>query len=712
MVPKIHKKGSSFKGAAAYLLHDKGSREKNDRVEWTTTRNLATNNPEAAWRVMAATAMDGERRKALAGIRATGRKSKDSVLHLTLSWHPDEAKGLTRPEMMRAAEGAVKALGAEKHQALLVSHNDEPQPHVHILINRVSAEDGRMLSSSKEKLALSAWAQDYEKGRGRVLCPVRVENNARRRHGQFIRGTPDQPRHVYEQPIKATQPRSVEAGKRLSTDERKRDAALALKQREMRTRHSREWIDLEERHKAERSTLRHKVRELFPRYKLVIEKKYISWKDSFDQKQRRQFGEFAGREKKILGRVVNGFSTIDFDKLLRNQNGERKLLRDSFKCLVSSSARMDAFKAQLKRERREAEKKHNEQTFKMQGRIFAGWRVRRVRVHQTFGQQRHELFKQQEKERAEMKTLWNQRHDERKENCEKIRKLDRLEKPAAIAPRPPARQQTQPTYTVTYLSEARAGEAPKSRQIIGSLYGVTELPRDDELRKPAARQERTTQQPPKKKSAEEIVRPVAVPAEKTPSRIIIPDRQQSPVVIEPPRQPLIVPPSAEQQAQSLKKSLTPEIVRPPAALIVPPPKQGVIRETFSVLQQTQTKTPPAVRELQPPAIIVPPKKGVIRETLETLQQTQTKIPPAVSVEQPRQPLIVPPKQGVIRETLTVLQQTQTKIPPAVQKQEPEVPAASPLSDAARARIEYLAKRKAFEERHRSRGLGGEGRGIR
>lgn len=73
MVPKLAAKGTSFKGAAAYYLHDKGA-STDERVAWTATLNLATNNPEMAWRIMAATAKDQTRLKEQAGIKATGRK--------------------------------------------------------------------------------------------------------------------------------------------------------------------------------------------------------------------------------------------------------------------------------------------------------------------------------------------------------------------------------------------------------------------------------------------------------------------------------------------------------------------------------------------------------------------------------------------------------------------------------------------------------------
>ena len=62
MVPAVTEGGSSFKGASLYYFHDKrreGEAERltSERVAWTHTLNLATDDPERAWRIMAHTAM-------------------------------------------------------------------------------------------------------------------------------------------------------------------------------------------------------------------------------------------------------------------------------------------------------------------------------------------------------------------------------------------------------------------------------------------------------------------------------------------------------------------------------------------------------------------------------------------------------------------------------------------------------------------------------
>src|SRR5690606_30045922 len=129
-----------------------------ERVAWTETRNLATDRVDVATRVMIATARDADRLKRDAGIKATGRKAQKPVMSYSLAWHPSEAGKLDRAEMVRAADDSLRVLGLEKHQAVIVAHRDRAHPHVHVIVNRVSPEDGRMAKIDPNRVrALDRW---------------------------------------------------------------------------------------------------------------------------------------------------------------------------------------------------------------------------------------------------------------------------------------------------------------------------------------------------------------------------------------------------------------------------------------------------------------------------------------------------------------------------------------------------------------------------
>jgi len=65
-----------------------------------------------------------------------------------------------------------------------VCHTDEPQPHIHLLINRVDHGTRLMNKLSRSNRKLSAWAMKYELAQGQVRCPKRAENNRALEHGE------------------------------------------------------------------------------------------------------------------------------------------------------------------------------------------------------------------------------------------------------------------------------------------------------------------------------------------------------------------------------------------------------------------------------------------------------------------------------------------------------------------------------------------------
>lgn len=180
MVPKEHT-GRGFKGVSEYILHDKKART-DVRVEWTHMENLSVDDASRAWREMARTATNAEALKWDAGVVLTGRKGQNPVYHLTLSWAKDEDPD--REQMIAAGRDALKALGMENHQALFVCHNDEPQPHIHILVNRVDPANGLMNRLSRSKRKLSAWAMEYERTQGKIRCAKRLENQRALQQGE------------------------------------------------------------------------------------------------------------------------------------------------------------------------------------------------------------------------------------------------------------------------------------------------------------------------------------------------------------------------------------------------------------------------------------------------------------------------------------------------------------------------------------------------
>ncbi len=201
MVPHIAKAGRSFKGAGLYYLHDKGALT-SERVAFTHGENLHSQNAERALTEMAFVALNADRLKEQAGVEKVGRKGEYPVYHYSLSWHPDQQP--SREDMIEAGRSSLKALELEGYQAMMIAHNDEPHAHLHILVNRVHPDTGKMVNIDFDKMRLSRWAEAYEKEHSHIYCPQRVENNARREKGEYVQ---------YHDPVIAVAWRRSDSGK-------------------------------------------------------------------------------------------------------------------------------------------------------------------------------------------------------------------------------------------------------------------------------------------------------------------------------------------------------------------------------------------------------------------------------------------------------------------------------------------------------------------
>ncbi len=220
MIPQVAKLGTGFVGAGLYYMHDKrgdevtaaeakrpsaaeyfltdkGPAQSADRVGFTATRNLATQDPMKALRLMAFTAGHAHEIRVAAVTAAAkavgmsydayvreanpfrGRKGEKPVYTLSLAWQPGDASA-TKETMLKAADEVRKVLGLQDHQCLIVEHTDTSHRHVHLIINRVHPTTGKYASVANDRLKLSQWALDWEKRHGQVLCPAREPNHQQR----------------------------------------------------------------------------------------------------------------------------------------------------------------------------------------------------------------------------------------------------------------------------------------------------------------------------------------------------------------------------------------------------------------------------------------------------------------------------------------------------------------------------------------------------
>ncbi|UXT85547.1 relaxase/mobilization nuclease domain-containing protein [Agrobacterium tumefaciens] len=408
MVPDVAGTGHSFKGALAYYLHDKRANDalpqlsSSERVAWTETRNLATDDMHTAQRVMIATAKQADELKARAGKKAGRKATSGPVYAYSLSWRPDEAATLTRDEMVRAADASLKVLGAENRQAVIVCHTDRKHPHVHVVVNRVDPEDGRMLVACNDHRKLSDWANEYERERGRILTPRREEKRVQRE-----RNADKAERRKYTEQKRA-------AAKEQAHDTKSRATILRELGASQKVQHRGQWRDLAAREKADRNEIYRlsgvAIAATIEQHK--AECKPI-WAEHYRGKRAAE-RRFNQREKSMSGVVVNAFVAARHQQATGQLEG-RGLLTATVANVFSSRARQQAFEQAQEMTRQQLASRlksivDNEisNLKEQRGRDLAKHR-------DLFKAERGALIDRQDGERAKLREAWQQLYGDRSE---------------------------------------------------------------------------------------------------------------------------------------------------------------------------------------------------------------------------------------------------------------------------------------------------------
>ena len=146
-------------GALARYLAKGRSGDEPERVAWSTSRNLPTDDPELAGKIMRATA-------------AQNVRVKQPVYHLVLSFDPNDQ--VDRATMERVADRVIAALELQRHQILIVSHRDRGHPHMHLLVNRVHPDTGLVWNRWQDRAVIQQVLREQEVALGLRIVPGRL----------------------------------------------------------------------------------------------------------------------------------------------------------------------------------------------------------------------------------------------------------------------------------------------------------------------------------------------------------------------------------------------------------------------------------------------------------------------------------------------------------------------------------------------------------
>jgi hypothetical protein len=432
--------GHSFKGLHAYCAHDAGSSTTTERVEWVATRNLASDDPDQAWRIMAATAMAQNALKASAGIAATGRKSSAHVMHIVLSFHEEE--GRSPEDMQAAADELLSELGAtggrgknkpirvqkaSEHQAIYYAHTDTDSRHLHIMLNRVHGDHGVLLPSSNDQLKASRWAQAYSERHGTEhATPDRQINNAARDKGEYVKGKRRSLKRAFEEEraTKAANDNDI-VDAALAAQARK-DAALALKGRNMKALQARAWEALAESHKARRASIQSEARRTLNKQRAEIRDGFRPQWTALDRAQKAEQKTFEALEASFLGRARNVLSTLQKSRNIEDEQN-KGLLTQGFRVVVSATERRALFDKAQAAKRRQLQKAQDARMADAAQRAKAARDDKLEANRRHFEEERDQLKKRHQAQTSAHGQEWRVRNAERTAALEDARKKATLQ---------------------------------------------------------------------------------------------------------------------------------------------------------------------------------------------------------------------------------------------------------------------------------------------
>ena len=429
MVPNLAKRGTSFVGAAKYYLHDKRQdgetvRTTTERVEWTHTRGVMTDNAYGAINIMRATAESQDDLKRQAGVKLTGNKSTGAVLAYSLSWSPEEYGKIDKTEMLKAVDTSLKALGAQDHQAVIVAHNDEPHPHVHVILNLVNQHNGKNLVQSYTKKKLDKWAYEYRKERGEenTYCVDRtkkheaIEGRKRGQNPQFVKGTKpkyERQTETAKEFSKVSEKVDRNTAKSVRDQQKVKDAELSSFGKKQAQAQKSEWSQLSHKYKTSKAKY---SREAKADKQALRDEIFVQGKPYYVEllkAQRAELSAFELREKRVLGKLNNMVAAVTHTaRLGRPENGN--VVSQLFSSIANKENRQDWIKRKHDKQIREFKRDQKQQIRNAVAKVDGTHRAKNKSAYELFQLERSALITKQNRERDELKDRWKSRNDSRK----------------------------------------------------------------------------------------------------------------------------------------------------------------------------------------------------------------------------------------------------------------------------------------------------------
>ena len=433
--------GHSFKGLHQYLSHDVDANT-SERVGWTETRGMGTDDPEVAWRVMVATAKMQNNLKREQGIKPGPPPKDGPVMHVVLTFDNDEPSD--RETMREAADEFLSQLGvdpakmraekkpkrrqfADEHQSVMYMHKDTDHTHLHLMINRVHPQTGLLLPSNNDQIKAQKWALDFSKRHGTEhKTPAREQNYEARKNGEYVKGPRRKSRNTYELEKRLAQ-RANDNDKvaAFREAERKKNGALAKRGRDLKTRHDAQWDKLVADDKRKAVELKAELAAKIAQAKIANR---CEFRPAWEKVRNDQAGErtkFEKLEKSVLGRGANMVKAYTMAGINPQAEKSSPLVR-ALRVVSSAEGRKDYFDRAQKYEQSELKRDQAGALADTVSKLKSDNRDKLAAKDEAYKEKSAKLIEAQKAEVADLKQSWKERQEDRSKS---LKELEHVQQP-------------------------------------------------------------------------------------------------------------------------------------------------------------------------------------------------------------------------------------------------------------------------------------------
>lgn len=301
--------------------------------------------------------------------------------------------------MIRTVEAALKVLKVDHLQAVIICHQDRGHPHVHVILNRVSPDNGISEKFSNDRDKLDAWADKYERERGHIVSPNRAQKYDDLKKQREAAATAKVAFAKHAAPAAAKGPKSAAA-------------MLAELQAAQKERHKQEWVDLSAANKARREAIKAERVD----FKGIAAQHRTETRPLWSRLGKEQAAErraFLDREKRVSGIVRNAIDIVR-NQQIRGVADDRGFLAMCFNYAISAQARRAAFNERKKDAKAELAATMDARLLAKFDAVKAGRGTKLAEARTVYDAARTALIERQNGETAKVREAWRQLYADRK----------------------------------------------------------------------------------------------------------------------------------------------------------------------------------------------------------------------------------------------------------------------------------------------------------